>query len=145
MWSLRDASPADAELLFWRLDTAAQEDYREREKLPIAHMQWLIMDSAWVKVLDYGQGPVAIMGAIPLGRCGKGLVWYHSTPMADSRPYRVAKALKMAILELSEVFPHGLCAVLDKHQNWPWFQRVGFDLREEVEVAGRKILPMELV
>lgn len=146
MWSTREATPADAETLFWRTSPEAQEAYREREALPIAHLQWLVMDSHWAKVLEYPEsGPVGMLGAVPLGKSRKGLLWFLDTPMASSRPLRLVKALKRAISELETLFPEGLCGIIEDPKAARVWRQVGFAVANPVEIAGRQVTPMELL
>src|SRR5262249_17936066 len=106
MWTIRDATLADAEPLFSRLRPNAQPDYRDLEKNAVPHLQFIILDSAWCQVaVDADDLPVAMVGGIALGKTQKGLVWSFSTPMANSCPFRLVKALKKAICDLEVVFP----------------------------------------
>ena len=145
MWFLRDATPADAETLFWRASPEAQEFLRGREAQPVTCLQWQVMDSQWVKVLEYPEdGPVGILGGIPLAR-GKGLLWSLNTPMGLSRPIWLVKALKRAISELETEFPGGLCGVIEDPRETKVWTRRGFLLGDTVDIAGRRVTPMELM
>ena len=142
MWSIRDATPADAETLFWRAGPEVQERYKPN---PVTQLQWQVMDSQWVKVLEYPEsGPVGVLGAIPLAR-GKGLLWSLSTPMGLSRPIWLVKALKRAISELETEFPGGLCGVAENPREARFWSRRGFLLGDPVDIAGRRVIPMEMM